>query len=347
MEYTASIAFLYSIVAGVVNGSFALPVKHIKTWDFEHIWLNFAVWGFLVLPWVTILLLDPQSVHVYKIIPSHFWLILLIGGFLFGVGQIAFAIALSAIGFSLGFAIDIGFGTALGVLLPLVTLNPNQIFSAAGIITLLGILFIIIGLFIFFIAGRQRDKEKQSSDLSQGNSRALKNRYLIGVSLAILAGVFSAGQNYTFALTTHARQLALTMGINPLAAAIIIWPPFLTCSFIPYALYMLRLHAKNNSFSVYSVSNLVKNNFYGFMMGLFWFGSLIMYSKAFLLLGDLGAIIAWPLFMAFIILTSNFWGWRHHEWQGCRLNVKRNVVLSILALVVAVVILAYGASLPR
>lgn len=333
------LTLVYSIGAGIMNGSFALPTKHIKTWNFENIWLNYSIWAFLILPWATIFILNPNLTSVYKAMPMNTLFTLLIGGFLFGLGQVCFALALRNIGLGLGFVINIGLGTGLGSLLPLLTLNANSIYTPAGMVTIGGIGFIILGLLLSYSAGRQRDKASQTTSTQKSSA------YHFSVLLAILAGLFSAGQNYTFALTGNMHELALTAGADPLTASIIIWPPFLTCSLIPYMLYMLYLHKKNNSFQRYRESGLFKNNLLGIVMAFFWFGSLAIYSKASLMIGTLGPVIAWPLFMVLIILTSNFWSWRHNEWAGCSVTIKRRVIASIFSLVLAVMVLTYSASL--
>lgn len=334
-----ALTLVYSIGAGIMNGSFALPTKHIKTWNFENIWLNYSIWSFLILPWLTIFILDPVLFDVYKTMPMNTLLTLLIGGFLFGIGQVCFALALRTIGLGLGFVINIGLGTGLGSLLPLLTLNADSLFTPAGIVTMAGIGLILFGLLLSYSAGSQRDKASQTISTKKTNG------YQLGVLLSILAGLFSAGQNYTFALTHNMNQLALQAGADPLSASIIIWPPFLTCSLIPYMIYMLYLHKKNDSFQRYRESGLFKNNLLGIVMAFFWFGSLAIYSKASLMIGELGPVIAWPLFMVLIILTSNFWSWRHKEWDGCSKAIKHRMVASILSLVSAVIVLTYSASL--
>jgi L-rhamnose-H+ transport protein len=344
MSHIMLVALFYSVIAGVMNGSFALPTKHIKTWQFEHIWLNYAFWAFLILPWLTVFALYPQVWQIYKMMSPETALVLLVGGFSFGAGQVCFALALNSIGLGLGFILNIGLGTALGFLLPLLTLHADKLFSPAGITSIAGIFLIIISLLVSYRAGSQRDKEKLSTQTASQQTLK-KTAYSLGVLLAILAGVFSAGQNYTFALTGHMQQVALSSGADSLVASVIIWPPFLTCGFIPYALYMLYLHRKNNSFKAYGESHFLKNSIFGIVMGAFWFGSLTIYSKVSLMIGDLGPVVAWPLFMALIILTSNFWGWQHKEWTGCHPAVKRNALLSVVILVAAVVVLAYSANL--
>ena len=242
-----TLTLFYSIGAGIMNGSFALPTKHIKSWNFENIWLTYAIWGFFLLPWLTVLFLDPQAIDIYRSMPTATLNILIIGGFLFGVGQICFATALRTIGLGLSFVVTIGLATALGCLLPLLTMDMESLLSPTGITTIVGLFFILIGLLLSYSAGHSRDKESRLQVSS--STKSSKGYFHFCIFLAILAGLFSAGQNYTFAITGNMQQAALANGIDPFTASIIIWPPFLTCTLIPYAFYMLYLHVKNKSFN--------------------------------------------------------------------------------------------------
>jgi L-rhamnose-H+ transport protein len=337
---SVALALAYSVSAGVMNGSFALPIKHIKTWNFENIWLAYSVWAFLILPWVTILVFDPQVLDIYRAMPMKTGCILIVGGFLFGTGQVCFAQSIKSIGMGLSFVLNLGTGTALGTLLPLIFLHPNSIFTTAGVMTLIGVLIIFFGLMLSYSAGKKRDKERSANTIQSSVGR---KGYFIGVILALLAGLLSAGQNFSFALTGHLQQLAINSGADLLTASMIIWPPFLTCCFIPYMIYMLYLHSKNNSFHHYRTQGTINNNFLGFLMAVFWLGSLIIYSKASLQIGSLGPVIVWPLFMVLIILTSNFWAWIHNEWSECSVAIKRRMFLSIITLITAVIVIAVGA----
>lgn len=327
-------------MSGIFNGSFALPTKNIQQWNFENVWLNYAVWTFLVLPWVGIFVLAPQVWPLYQNLPASMLGILIIGGLLFGVGQVCFAQSLKMIGLGLGFVINIGLGTALGFLLPLVVLHPEKIFTPFGYSTLAGIILIMIGLLVSYRAGNQRDRYVKKTQISDAPSQ-----YQLGVVLAIIAGFCSAIQNFTFASTSHIQTLALDAGMSHLASAMIIWPVFLSFAFIPYAIYMLNLHRKNNSFRNYRAPRSGFNCFLSLIMGLCWYGSLVLYSQASLLIGGLGPIIGWPLFMVLIILVSNFWGWQHKEWSQASLAIKHQALGAIGLLILAVIVLAYSATL--
>ena len=232
-------ALICIVLGGILNGSFALPTRHIQQWNFENIWLNYSVWALLLLPWVSIFTLAPHVWVVYANIPAGLLWILIGGGASFGIGQVCFARSLKMIGFGLGFVITIGLGTALGFLLPLAVLHPEKIFTAFGAVTLTGIVLIVIGLIISYYAGKRRDSETR-----RAQPEAPARQYERGVILAVIAGICSAIQNFTFATTGSLQTMAIHAGLNHLAASMIIWPVFLTFSFIPYALYMLYFITK-------------------------------------------------------------------------------------------------------
>lgn len=341
------LAFLFILMAGIVNGSFALPTKYVNKWKFENIWLQFAIWGFVILPWVITLILVPQTFQIYAATPSHLLIVILLGGLFFGIGQICFALSLNLIGLCLGFAINLSLGISLGFLLPLVFQHADKIMTPFGITTLAGTLLSVIGLIISNHAGILRDREKYKLQIAeQNNTSKSNNKHKLGVILAVIAGFSSAEQNFVFSLTYSMQPLAASMGANDFGAANIIWPGFLACGFIPYALYTLYLLYKNKSFVNYRQSSTGKYYIFAFIMGLFSYSSLLFYSKASQLIGgSLGPLIGWPMFMALIILVSSFWGWRYKEWEGCGNKTKKVMKQGLMFLILAIAVLAYSSSL--
>jgi L-rhamnose-H+ transport protein len=333
-----SIAFLLVLIAGIINGSFASLSKNMPKWSFENIWLQYSVWAFILFPWITIAILAPQVLKIYAATPLYYLLIMTIGGFLFGIGQVGFALAIDMIGIGLTFVICLGLSMSFGFLLPLILQHPNQISTPFGILTLFGTILAIAGLIIVSYAGQLRDKGKNLSDSFKSHSKYF---YIFGVLFAVIAGLFSAGQNLSFSLTTQIQHIATQLHTSKLGAANIMWPGFLICSFIPYAAYMLYLHKKNNSFSNYSGTTPKKYYLFSIIMGFCWFGSIIFYSKASQLIGKLGPIIAWPLFMALIILTSLFMSWFYKEWRGCDKKAIKILWIGICFILLAVAIFAY------
>jgi L-rhamnose-H+ transport protein len=336
-------AFSLIFIAGIINGSFALPTKYIDKWKFENIWLQYAIWAFVILPWVAALIFVPQIVAVYMQAPWELLLIMLAGGLVFGIGQMCFALALDMIGFGVGFVINLGLGIMLGFSLPLIIQHSDQLFTPFGFMTLIGCVLAVLGLIYSTLAGNKHNFEQNQEHLSSGSKP--KKLFALGVTLAIVAGLSSAGQNFAFSLTAQMQTMALQQGATEFGAANVMWPGFLLCGFVPYALYMLFLGAKNKSFGNFTKSGTGKYYLFALIMGLFWYGSLIFYGKASQIIGNLGPIVGWPLFMVLIILASNFWGWRHGEWKGASAGVKKTLWIGLTLLVLAVVVLGYSAGM--
>jgi len=80
-------------------------------------------------------------------------------------------------------------------------------------------------------------------------------------------------------------------------------------------------------------------------MGLFWFGSTVIYGAITALLGKMGPIVGWPLFMSAIIITSNVWGLATGEWKGAGSKALNAMLGSIFFLILGFVALAYAGRL--
>jgi L-rhamnose-H+ transport protein len=331
-------ALILVFFAGILNGSFALFTKYTKKWRFENIWLQYCIWTFLIIPWIVAYFISPQIFKVYEHVPTNILAVMIIGGLVFGIGQTGFALAIDMIGMGVAFVINLGLSIFLGFLLPLVIQHPQYIPTPFGILTLGGCLFAIIGLMICNRAGNLRNIEKKSTS-TEGKYR---NLYGLGVILAVVAGLSSAGQNFAFSYTSQMQHLAANLGAHQLGAANIIWPGFLFFAFIPYTIYMLSLHVKSKSFANFSVRGTGIYYLFALCMGIFYYGSVMLYSKASALIGSLGPVVAWPLFMALIILASNFWGWRSGEWAGCSAKVKHTLWLGLIFLILSVIVLGYS-----
>ena len=100
-------ALLFTLIAGVINGSYALFTKYVKKWPFENTWMVFSLFTFFLGPWLFLLSLNSHAWQVYQTVPSSMLTRLVIGGVLFGCGQIGFAMALDVIGMGLAFVINI------------------------------------------------------------------------------------------------------------------------------------------------------------------------------------------------------------------------------------------------
>ena len=55
------------VVAGMLQGVFAVPMKYASRWNYENVWLVFAFSGMVVFPWLLTTATVPQVGRVYAL----------------------------------------------------------------------------------------------------------------------------------------------------------------------------------------------------------------------------------------------------------------------------------------
>ena len=327
------------ILAGASNGSFATPAKHLHHVPQEKLWLIFSFWGFLIVPLVTFAIISQDFIKIALMVNWSYILVPLIGGAIWGVGMVFFTLALRYIGIGVAFMINIGLATALGTLLPLILLSYKPTSSEFQILIALGILLFIIGVVLSGQAAKNRDKYKKLSQESH------ESKALLGIILTVLAGLSSAIQGTSFAYSVQGYLKLDQSSHSSLLLTSLPWMWLFLGAFIPYVMYFTYVNWKKKSQN-YS-NNIIKINIKShlsiLLMGILFFECVIFYSKATLILGDLGPVIAWPIYMVFIVLTANFWSFKYHEWTYAGLGAKRLMYAAIMIEIIAVFVLSMAA----
>jgi len=346
---TIAFALVMVLIAGLINGSFAAPMKYMTKWREENIWLAFSPLGFIILPWITIKIIAPNAIDVMGAIEPKLMWTMIMGGIGFGLGQIAFALSFRYIGIGLAFVINISMGTAGSALIPILW-HKGIMGTPYSYAQLLGIVIFVVAVTIGTAAGAARDKHKKGAKetATKGTHEIKPGMLVLGVVLAILAGVGSVSQGITYiwANPTVSGLAANQFGVSKLASGVIAWVIIFSAAWIPYALYFLILNIKNKSFKNFKTSGSGKYWLWLLFMGIGYWGSLVFFSKASETIGgSLAPTIAWPLFMVFIILTSNFWSWKSHEWDGAGSKAIRKMWTSLALFIPAIVVFSYSSKL--
>lgn len=302
------------ILAGIMNGSFIVPTKYIKQLSHESIWFFHSIMGVLILPWLALSLIQPQIIPKMLQLPDTVLLYTALSGLLFGIGQIAFAYSIAFIGIGLSFAINLGLGMALGSMF--VVIDQHAMLSWHGLMVSSAILLILLGLIINY-------HTQKHNSISPVTSH---QRYRLGWLLAIMVGITSGLQNITF-IVLAVNHSSLGTQANPFW----IWPPFLTAAALPM-LIGFWYRSKQAQANINSTAALNLSSFLLIVvMGLFFVGSLVLYSEGMYILPQALHVIGWPLFMVLIIFTSQAWGWIYREFRN-RLGMICSSILFLLAI---------------
>ncbi|MDE3178950.1 MAG: hypothetical protein KGM47_04745 [Acidobacteriota bacterium] len=335
-----------SIIAGVVNGSFATPTKFAKKWMWENIWSVWGVAAMFVLPWILVFFTIPHSGALYSGIGAgQIWLLALFGAG-FGLAQIFFGLGIAAVGIALNFAIAIGISTAFGSIVPFLSKHADKAFTSEGYFFFLGIILMLIGIVLSAVAGREKEK-KLHAEAPPSSSNGVKKSmsFAAGLTLCILAGLGSPLGNFGLAFCTPTVNRAVELGASLTNKYNAIWAPLYTASLVPYIIYCIYLWRKNHSFHLFAEKGTGINWIYGIIMAVLWMGSSAIYGVAASRIGDMGPVLGWPLFMSVIIITSSVWGFLTGEWKGAGRKSVNAMLLGIVFLIAGFVILAYSGTL--
>ena len=145
-----------TMLAGLGCGNCMLPMKFIRNWQWENLWLVFSVISMFILPWGLALLLVGDLGRIYAgVLPGQLFLTLLLGAG-WGVAQALFGVSIRRLGLALGYAVIIGLGSLGGTLVPLFFKNRDVLGTSRGALILAGLAVMVVGIVVSANAGLQR-----------------------------------------------------------------------------------------------------------------------------------------------------------------------------------------------
>ncbi len=332
-------AILLVLIAAAMNAAYALPMKATKKWQWEHTWFAFSFLGVAVVPTIIALLTVPRLWSTYSSISSGTLAAMALFGSGWGVSLVFFGLALKKLGLAITFAISLGTSAAVGALTPLISQHYDQMVSKQGLLILLGIAVIVLGVALCGLAGHRREASKQAQ------STAAPQGFLGGFLLAFVSGILGSMLNLGLAFGGSIQRAAQHNGASVAMMSNAVWLPCLYAGFLPGVIYCLYLMRKNRNFSVLKTPGTWYYWPAAASMGLFWYGSIVLYSISTVKLGDLGTSIGWPLFLASIVIVSTTLGVITGEWTNTGKRPIRIMIAGVACLVLAIAVLSYASRL--
>ena len=326
------------LVGGVLQGLFAVPMKFVRRWNYENIWLVFALSGLVVFPWLLTAFTVPHLGEVYRLTPTHSIVAIAGFGLCWGVGATLSGLGLSMLGIGLGFAVILGLSASVGSLVPLLVLTPERAGTSQGHLYFLGTAVMLVGIGVAAGAGALRDRVRKPESRERGVT--VKGSFLAGLVVAIAAGLLSSMLNFSYAFGAAALTQARHLGVSPVWMSNVVAAPATSGGFVANFLYCAYLLRKNSTLKNFSPAELRVNWLYGAAMGALWFGGLALYGLGIYRMGDFGAVVGWPLLMGAVIVTSNAAGFLTGEWAGTGARVRVYLGTGMAIILLALWILA-------
>jgi L-rhamnose-H+ transport protein len=329
------------MAAGFMNGTYAFPIKYMKSWKDENIWLVFSPIAFLLMPWLCLPIIDSNILPLISNMPTTILTVLILSGFLFGIGMIVFTFSLRYVGLGISFMLNISSSTVLATLLPILWMEPSKLFSWFGIAEISALILFCVAIITSYFASSHK-----SGKASVEQNTNTKLHVVRGVILGVLSGILTSAQGFSYAYaTTNLKVLGLSYSDTTIMSAP--WIPIFSAAFVPYFAYFLFRSINDKSLVNIFSKNSASYPLLCLVMGVLYFGSLLVFSQASNSFGHMGSVVAWPMLMIFIILTSNFWSFIHGEWKNSTTLALRYLSMSLLALVMAIVALSIAGMINR
>ena len=343
---------IFHFIGGFASGSFYMPYKKVKQWNWESYWIIGGLFSWLIVPPLAAYLTIPGFVEIIKATPFDTIKYTLFFGVLWGFGGLTYGLGVRYLGMSLGNSVVLGFCSAFGALVPSIyyNFNPTQgkttfndlIGTTWGRIVLVGVLICLVGIYLSGKAGMM--KEKEMTEVEKQKSVAEFN-LVKGLVVAIFSGIMSACFNFGIEAGKPMAEAAVAHGMNPLFQNNVIYVILLWGGLATNFIWCFILNTKNKSFGDYTNKEtpLLKNYLLSALAGTTWFLQFFFYGMGESKLGN-GAS-SWILHMAFIILVANMWGIVLKEWKGVSKKTKATITLGIATIILSVLVVGYGNSL--
>ncbi len=334
MGHPLQTAVSLTMVAGLMSGTCMLPMKFVRSWRWENLWLIFSVVSLVILPWMLAISLVDRLFETYRALSLRQLAVPILFGAGWGVAQILFGISVKRLGLGIAYAIIIGLGAVFGTLVPLFAQQRAIAKEHAIQLIVCGVAIMVIGIALTTWGGQI--KERGSGVHQSASYRS----YPAAILIAVLCGLMAPMLNYSFAFGQDIAQTAVRLGNQPVHSAYAVWPIGLAGGFLPNAAYSLWLLFKNRTWPLFQRAppDLV----WSCLMGVLWMGAFALYGMSASLLGTLGTSVGWGLLQIFMIMTATLAGAMTGEWQQASRSAKLLLGSGMASLTVAIVLLAVG-----
>jgi L-rhamnose-proton symport protein (RhaT) len=206
MTTIAATGFALVLLAGLLGGLFALPMKFARGWNYMNIWLIFATTGLVIFPWMLTAATVPHLPSVYRATPTLVQLAILGFGLCWGVAATLTGLAVRTLGIGPGLAIILGLSASVGSLIPLLVLTPGKIHTYQGHIYLGGTAIMLVGIALGARPGYLREREAAAA--MQEEDRSGLGSFLAGLMVVTASGLLSSSLNFCYAFGGAAMDQA-------------------------------------------------------------------------------------------------------------------------------------------
>ncbi|MCC6698795.1 MAG: hypothetical protein IT365_24435 [Candidatus Hydrogenedentes bacterium] len=324
-----------AVMGGVMAGVYAVPLKFTKKWEWQHSWLVYSVVGLVIFPWA---LTCVFTVNLGELLSGSTWILICGFGLAWGVGNVLWGMGLVRLGLALGGSLMMGIVSGMGSLVPLIVLQPDSLHTRKGLFVILGNAILVVGAVLCSRAGDLRARLQSGKDETSGTT---SYSFPVSVLIAILAGALSAMLNFSFAFSGDMQSRAVDFGTPSSLASLSVWALALSAGFLAN-LTFCSWRIGRAGWSRYLQTGTLSHWISTILMGLTWFGGVMLYGIGASKMGPSGAVIGWPVFIGMTLVASNVAGMATGEWRGTNSRCIRLLLSGVAVIIASMVVIARG-----
>jgi L-rhamnose-H+ transport protein len=287
------------------------------------------------------MLLLPDFYGFYASMDTHMLMKVAFFGAMWGVGNVSYGLTMRHLGISLGVGVAIGVVLVVGTLVPPIMHGQIRALfeSGSGPLTMEGLLLALIGVGFVSYAGHQKEIQLRG-ELREFNLK-------LGVTLAILCGIFSSGMAFAMDSALPMRDAALHLGVNPLYAAL---PSYVFImgggAVVNMSYCFIRLAALKRISLRDDLrqpgGTLLRNGLLAAAGGIMWYLQFFFYAWGQANIPERLAYVNWMLHMSSYVLFAGIIGLALGEWAGVGSRPLRLLWAGMIFIIVAANLVGLG-----
>lgn len=331
----------WHMVGAASAASFYAPIEKVRKWSWETTWAVAGLFSWILLPISVSLFLLPDFVAFYASIPGSVLLKAALFGAMWGVGNVNYGLAMRHLGMSLGIGVAIGVVLIVGTLMPPILHGQAAILftTRAGLLTVAGVVIALIGVAIVSWAGHQKEVQLRGEP-TEFNVK-------LGLTLAVLCGIFSSGMSFAIDASQPMQAAALKLGVNPLYAALPSYVFIMGGGAIVNFIYCFGRLATVKALSLRSdiaqpAPTLAKNTVMAATGGIMWYLQFFFYAWGAANIPVRLSYVNWMLHMSGYVLFGGIVGLALGEWAGVASRPVRLLWVGMLVIIAAANLVGLG-----
>ena len=327
---------------GAASGAcFYAPIEKVKKWSWETTWAIAGFFSWILLPIGVSLILLPNFHDFYASMGTGLLLKVALFGAMWGVGNVSYGLTMRYLGMSMGIGIAIGVTLVVGTLIPpLIHGQAAMLFTTrGGLLTVGGVLVALIGVGVVSYAGHQKEL------LLSGEVREFNVK--LGLLLAVLCGIFSAGMSFAIDAARPLEAEALRLGVSPLYAALPSYVIIMGGGAIVNLSYCFIRLAALKRLSIRADfaqpgDRILKNAVLASAAGIIWYMQFFFYAWGAANVPAHLFYVNWMLHMSMYVLCGGLVGLALGEWAGVGSRPVRLLWAGILVIISAANLVGLG-----